>query len=46
MALRPGDTVTVPSQRGGFSGVLHTAMNVAPLLSAVVSVWLLGRNLN
>jgi polysaccharide export outer membrane protein len=46
MALRPGDTVTVPSQRGGFRGVLHTAMNVAPLLSAVVSVWLLGRNLN
>ncbi len=46
MTLRPGDTVTVPSEGGGLRGILRTAMSVAPLLSAVVSIWLLGRNLD
>jgi polysaccharide export outer membrane protein len=38
LTLKPGDTVSIPSPRGGFSSVFQTVLQVSGLITAVASL--------
>jgi len=46
LALRPGDTITVPPRSGGIGSIFSGVFAVVPLITAVTSLFLLANNLN